>query len=226
MRIGVPVWIMVAVLSGTGAGYALEPDAAPPTALSKLEVAPLGVRAKGAIPSLAGCRMRPYREDPMRAPFLLIEEGPIPGSDPERLLTPVESKCVESLRKAGKKAIQLGKITEAIFYYLSAVDTSVAQSGEAYLELAGALDQASYPQPAVIAYRKAWTAFEAGYNRSGVQVDGRGLLTLANIRDSIVRLGGQVPAPTSATGKIAVATPTRKIQEQYFERALPSVTPR
>src|SRR5438876_10326290 len=226
MRIGLTVWIMVAVLSHAGAAFALESAASPPTVPSEQTIASPSARGTGKAPSLMGCRMRPYREDPMRAPFLLIEEGPIPGSDPEHLLTPAETKCVENLRKAGKKAVQLGKITEAILYYLSAVDTSVAQSGEAYLELAGALDPASYPQPAVIAYRMAWTAFEAGLKPQGVQVDGRGLLTLANIRDSIVRLGGQVPTPTSATGKIAVATPTRKIQEQYFERALPSVTPR
>jgi hypothetical protein len=67
---------------------------------------------------------------------------------------------------------------------------------------------------------------EAGYNRPGVQVEGKALLTLADIRDSIVRLGGHVPTPTSDPGKIVVANSTRKIQEQYFKQALPSVTPR
>src|SRR5437867_10717880 len=98
----------------------------------------------------------------MRAPYQLIIEGPIPGAGSERPLTPSEAKCVENLRKAGKKAVVGGKITEAILHYLSAADTAVAQAGETYLDLASVLDQASYPQPAVIAYRKAWMAFEAG----------------------------------------------------------------
>src|SRR5713226_10705478 len=136
--------------------------------------------------SLTGCRMRPYREDPMRAPLQLIEEGPIPGAGSDRPLTPSEAKCVNNLRKAGKKAIERGKITESIFHYLSAVDTAPGLAGEIYLDLASALDQAAYAQPAAIAYRKAWIALEAGYNRPGGQVEGRALLTLADIRDSIV----------------------------------------
>ena len=119
----------------------------------------------------------------------------------------------------------MGKITEAILYYLSAVDTSVAQSGEAYLDLAGALDQASYPQPAVIAYRKAWMAFEAGYNLRGVKAEGTGLLTLANIRDSIVRLGGQVPSATSlrtpvpASRRVVVGTGARLMGSRRASRS-------
>ena len=226
MRIAVTGWIMVAVLSGAGAAVAQEPAATPPLAPSEQGKAPPGVRSKGGAPSLTGCRMRPYREDPMRAPFLLIEEGPIPGSDPDRSLTPAETKCVENLRKAGEKAIERGKITEAILHYLSAVDTAPGLAGETYLDLASALDQTAYQQPAAIAYRKAWIAFEAGFNRPGAQAEGSVLLTLANIRDSIVRLGGQVPSATSEPGKIVVANSTRKIQEQYFEKALPPVTPR
>ena len=189
-------------------------------------MASLSARGTGKAPSLSGCRMRSYREDPMRAPFLLIEEGPIPGSDPDRSLTSAETQCVKNLRKTGKKAIERGKITESIFHFLSAVDTAPGLAGEIYLDLASALDQTAYAQPAVIAYRKAWRAFEAGYNRPGVQVEGRVLLTLADIRDSIVRLGGQVPTPTSEPGKIVVANSTRKIQEQYFKQALPPVAPR
>src|SRR5438309_7940978 len=226
MRIGLTVWITVAVLSHTCAAFALESAATPPTVPSEQTIASPSARGTGQAPSLSGCRMRPYREDPMRAPFLLIEEGPIPGSDPDRPLTSAETKCVKSLRKAGKKAIERGKIIESIFHYLSAVDTAPGLAGEIYLDLASALDQTAYTQPAVIAYRKAWRAFEAGYNRPGVQVEGRVLLTLADIRDSIVRLGGQVPAPTSEPGKIVVANSTRKIQEQYFKQALPSVAPR
>src|SRR5712692_3665428 len=183
MRIAVTGWIIVAVLSGAGAAVAQEPAATPPPAPSEQGTAPLGVRSKGGAPSLTGCRMRPYREDPMRAPFLLIEEGPLPGSDPDRSLTRAETKCVENLRRAGEKAIERGKITEAILHYLSAVDTAPNLAGETYLDLASALDQTAYQQPAVIAYRKAWIAFEAGFNRPGAQVEGSVLLTLANIRD-------------------------------------------
>ncbi|HZC67801.1 MAG TPA: hypothetical protein VE201_04205, partial [Nitrospirales bacterium] len=85
--------------------------------------------------------------------------------------------------------------------------------------------QAAYTQPAVIAYRKAWMAFEAGFNLRGVKLEGTGLLTLANIRDSIVRLGGQVPIATSGPGKIVVANSTNEIHDQYFKKALPSVAP-
>src|SRR5207247_1942818 len=151
----------------------LESAATPPTVPSEQTIASPRARGTGKAPSLMGCRMRPYREDPMRAPFLLIEEGPIAGSDPDRSLTPAETKCVENLRKAGKKAIERGKITESIFHYLSAMDTAPGLAGPIYLDLASALDQTAYTQPAVIAYRKAWAAFEAVYNRPGMQVEGR-----------------------------------------------------
>ena len=225
MRMGVTVGIMVAVLAGpTGVALALEPAGASPTAASERGGASAEVQGPGKGPSLTGCRIRLYREDLMRAPYQLIIEGPIPGAGSERPLTPSEAKCVENLRKAGKKAIVGGKINEAILHYLNAADTAVAQAGETYLELASVLDGASYPQPAVIAYRKAWMAFEAGYNLRGVKAEGTGLLTLANIRDSIVRLGGQVPPATSLPGKIVEANSTRRIQEEYFEKALPRVT--
>ncbi|HZC67748.1 MAG TPA: hypothetical protein VE201_03930, partial [Nitrospirales bacterium] len=110
----------------------------------------------------------------MRAPFLLIVEGPIPGAGSDRPLPPSEATCVENLREAGKKAIEGGKITEAILHYLSAVDTAPGLAGETYLDLASVLDQAAYTQPAVIAYRKAWMAFEAGFNLRGVKLEGTG----------------------------------------------------
>jgi hypothetical protein len=226
VRIWVSVWIIMIILSDAGPVFVLESAATPPAVPSEQELTQPGAQEKGKALSLSGCRMRPYREDPMRAPFLLIEEGPIPGTDPGHSLTPAETKCVENLRKAGKKAIGMGMVTESIFHYLSAVDAAPGLAGETYLDLASALDQTAYPQPAVIAYRKAWTAFEALYNRSGKQVEGNVLLTLADIRDSIVRLGGQVPIPTSEPGKIVVANSTRKIQEKYFEKALPHATPR
>src|SRR5438093_13079134 len=133
MRIGLTVWILVAVLSHAGAAFALESAATPPTVPSEQTIASPGARGTGKAPSLTGCRMRPYREDPMRAPFLLIEEGPIAGSDPDRSLTPAETKCVENLRNAGKKAIERGKITERILQHMSAMDTAPALSGPSHL---------------------------------------------------------------------------------------------
>jgi hypothetical protein len=176
--------------------------------------------------SLSGCRMRPYHEDPMRAPFQLIEDGPTPGAGSDRPLTQSEAQCVETLRKAGRKAVQASKITKGILLYLSVADTAPAQAGETYLELASVLDHASYPQPAVIAYRKAWMAFEEGYNLRGVMVEGTGLLILADIRDSIVRLGGQVPLATSAPGKLVVANSTNQLYEKHIKKAFPSEAPR
>src|SRR5437016_12305468 len=105
MRIGLTVWIMVAVLSHAGAAFALESAATPPTVPSEQTIASTSARGTGKAPSLMGCRMRPYREDPMRAPFLLIGDGPIPGSDPDRSPTPTETKWAEKVRKAGTELI-------------------------------------------------------------------------------------------------------------------------
>src|SRR5437899_11217799 len=112
MRIGLTVWIMVAVLSHAGAAFALESAATPPTVPSEQTIASPSARGTGKAPSLMGCRMRPYREDPMRAPFLLMAEGPIPGSDTDRALTTGEPKCVQNLRKAGQRAIERRMITD------------------------------------------------------------------------------------------------------------------
>src|SRR5207249_7205210 len=179
MRIGVTVWIMVVVLSGAAVGtFALEPAGASPTATSKRWGISGDVQGTGKGPSLTGCRIRLYREDLMRAPFQLIIEGPIPGAGSDRPLTPSEAKCVESLRKAGKKAVVGGKINEAILHYLSAADTAVAQAGETYLELASVLDQAAYPQPTAIADRKPWMASEVGYKPLSMKAKWTGSLTL------------------------------------------------
>src|SRR5207247_9469079 len=97
MRIGLTVWIMVAVLSYAGAAVALESAATPSTVPSEQTIASPSARGTGKAPSLMGCRMRPYREDPMRAPFLLIEDGPIAGADRDRSLTTTESQRVETL---------------------------------------------------------------------------------------------------------------------------------
>src|SRR5438128_12202026 len=142
MRMGITVWIMVIVLSGAAVGaFALEPAGASPTATSERGGISAEVQGPGKGPSLTGCRIRLYREDLMRAPYQLIIEGPIPGAGSERPLTPSEAKCVESLRKAGKKAIVGGKINEAILHYLSAADTAEAHAGETYLAQARASAQ-------------------------------------------------------------------------------------
>jgi hypothetical protein len=132
---------------------------------------------------------------------------------------------VENFLKAGRKAVAANKVTEGVLLYLSAVDLSPAQAGEAYLELASVLDQASYPQLAVLAYSKAWMAYEADYRLRGVKREGTALLILAQIRDSIVRLGGQVPLATSEPGKFVVANSTNDIHDEYFKKVLPFVLP-
>ena len=174
---------------------------------------------------MAGCRMRPYREDPMRSSFQLIEEGPIPDAGADRPVSPGEAKCVEHLRKAGRKAVEAGKVTKGVILYLSVADNAPLEAGEAYVDLATVLDHSSYPQLAVIAYRKAWMALEAGHNLQGVKIEGTGLLTLANIRDSLVRLGSQVPPATSEPGKVVAANSTNIILEKYFKKVSPADPP-
>lgn len=169
------------------------------------------------LPSLSSCQGRRDEPDPSRALLRLIDEGPLPGATgSDRTLTPAEAKCVETLRAAGRKAVEGGDIAQGVTQYLSAVDIARALAGEIYLDLAGALDKAAYGQAAVTAYRKAWTAIEAGYNRPGMKVEGSGVLTLADIRDSLTRLGAAPPQPTSEPGRIALANSTRKLKERYF----------
>lgn len=180
------------------------------------------LRGTSELSSLASCQVRRDQPDQSKAPFLLIEEGPLPGAGPDRTLTPVEAKCVESLRAAGRKAIEGGDIVQGVNFYLSAVDTARALAGEIYLDLAGALDKTAYGPAAVTAYRKAWASLEAVYNRPGVKVEGSGVLTLADIRDALARLGAPLPQPTSEPGRIALANSTRKLKERYFD--VPSVT--
>ncbi len=180
------------------------------------------LRGTQDLSSLASCQVRRDQADQAKAPFLLIDEGPLPGAGPDRTLTPVEAKCVESLRAAGRKSIEGGDITHGVNYYLSAVDTALGLAGEIYLDLAGALDKAAYGPAAVISYRKAWAALEAVYSRPGVKVEGRGVLALADIRDALARLGASLPQPTSEPGRIVLANSTRKLQERYFD--VPSLT--
>lgn len=180
------------------------------------------LRGASDLSSLASCQVRRDQPDQSKAPFLLIEEGPLPGAGPDRTLTPAETKCVESLRAAGRKAIEGGDIVQGVNRYLSAVDTARALAGEIYLDLAGALDRTAYGPAAVTSYRKAWAALEAVYNRPGVKVEGSGVLVLADIRDALARLGASLPQPTSEPGRIALSNSTRKLKERYFD--VPSVT--
>ena len=147
--------------------------------LVALQALPTQTAPSSGAPSLTGCRMRPYREDPMQAPSSLIEGGPIPDRGSALPLKPSEARCVENLLKAGRKAVAANKVTQGVLLYLSATDMAPAQAGETYLDLASVLDQASYTQLAITAYRKAWMAHEADYKLRGVKREGTALLTLA-----------------------------------------------
>jgi hypothetical protein len=155
---------------------------------------------------------------------VIISDGPLPGTDPDRSPTDAEVKCVQSLRAEGKKAIEEGKVAQGVRQYLAAIDVAPSLAGTTYQELASALDKGAHNQPALAAYLKAWRALEISHNRPGVKYGGATVLMMADIRDSIVRLGGQVPSPTSEPGKLVFSNSTRKLQEQYFDRPLPSVT--
>lgn len=155
--------------------------------------------------------------DKNASPLVIITDSPIPG--PKKLRsepTADQVKCAESLRQAGKKAIEKKKVVEGVSRYLAAVKVAPAQAEATYQELAGMLDRGAYVQPALAAYFKAWNAFESEYNRPDAKLDGHAVLVLADVRDSIVRLGGQVPAPTSEVGRTVVANTTRHLREQYF----------
>lgn len=216
MRAGLSLMIAGLLLGGCAA-----PSKDADTALSSKprETGPTtrSIRGMHDLPSLSSCQVRRDQPDQSKTPFLLIDEGPLPGAGPDRPLTPAEAKCVEALRAAGKKGMEGGDIAQGVTHYLSAVDTARALAGEIYLDLAGALDKAAYGQLAVTAYRKAWTAIEAGYNRPGKEVEGSGVMALADIRDSLTRLGAALPQPTSEPGRIALANSTRKLKERYFD---------
>lgn len=162
----------------------------------------------------------PALKDPFdkeASPLKIITDSPIPGlkklrSEP----TAAETKCAETLRAAGKKAIEKKKLVEGVTRYLAAVKVAPAQAETTYQELASMLDRGGYGQPALAAYFKTWNATEAEYNHPDAKLDGHAVLGLADIRDSIVRLGGQVPNPTSEVGRTVAANTTRHLREQYF----------
>jgi hypothetical protein len=180
-----------------------------------LNAAPLAAAAGETQPS--GCPSLQQPVDKTLSPLVIITEAPVPG--PKKLrhqTTPEQATCAESLRKAGKKAIEKKKVVEGVARYLAAIKIAPAEAETAYQELANALDRAAYVQPALAAYFKAWKVIDAEYYRPDAKLDGNAVLVLAEIRDSIVRLGGQIPVPTSDVGRIVIANTTRQLREQYF----------
>ncbi len=155
--------------------------------------------------------------DKSGSPLLIITDAPIPG--PKKLRaqpTPAQAKCAETLRGAGKKAIEKKKVVEGVSRYVAAVSAAPAQAEAIYEELAGALDRRGYVQPALAAYFKIWKVIETEYDNPDAKLDGRAVLELADVRDSIVRLGGQVPTPISDVGRTVSAKSTRQLREEYF----------
>jgi hypothetical protein len=150
-------------------------------------------------------------------PLSIITEGPVPG--PKKLRaqpTPAQAKCAERLRGAGNKAIEKKRVVEGVSRYVAAVSVAPAQAEEIYEELALALDRRGYVEPALAAYFKAWQVIEMEYANPEAKMDGVAVLELAAIRDSIVRLGGHVPTPTSEVGRTVSAKSTRILREEYF----------
>jgi len=171
--------------------------------------------AKEGEPSACPALKEPF--DKEASALKIITESPIPGlkklrSEP----TAAEAKCAETLRAAGKKAIEKKKLVEGVTRYLAAVKVAPAQAETTYQELASMLDTRAYGPQALAVYFKSWNAMEAEYNYPEAKLDGHAVLGLADIRDSIVRLGGQVPNPTSEVGRTVAANTTRHLREQYF----------
>ena len=171
--------------------------------------------ATGGEPSACPALKEPF--DKEASALKIITESPIPGlkklrSEP----TAAEAKCAETLRAAGKKAIEKKKLVEGVTRYLAAVKVAPAQAETTYQELASMLDTRAYGKQALAVYFKSWNAMEAEYNYPEAKLDGHAVLGLADIRDSIVRLGGQVPSPTSEVGRTVAANTTRHLREQYF----------
>jgi hypothetical protein len=155
--------------------------------------------------------------DKTASPLVIITEAPIPGTKKLReSATPAQAMCAERLRAAGRKAIEKKKVVEGVSRYLAAVKVAPEQAETAYQELANALDRGAYVQPALAAYFKAWKVIDAEYYRPDAKLDGVAVLVLAEIRDSIVRLGGQVPIPSSEIGRIVSEKSTRLLREEYF----------
>ena len=150
-------------------------------------------------------------------PLVMITDAPIPGPRKARqAATPDQLKCTDELLNAGKRAIEKKRLVEGVTRYLAAVKVAPAQAELVFQELANVLDQKAYVEPALAAYFKAWKVFESNYNQPDAKLDSVAVLALADIRDSILRLGGNVPTPTSDVGRTVIANSTRHLREQYF----------
>jgi hypothetical protein len=181
--------------------------------------------ARPATATKDSCPALKARVDQNLSPLMIISDGPIPApKNLQEAPTPAQLKCTEALKAAGKRAIERKRIAEGVTRYLAAVNAAPTVAETTYQDLASMLDRSAYRQPALAAYFKAWKAFEANYNRPDAQLDGIAVLVLADIRDSIVRLGGQVPPPSSEVGRIVIGNSTRHLREQYFN-ADPLVAP-
>jgi hypothetical protein len=164
--------------------------------------------------------------DKKTSPLRIIAAGAVPGAKKsEANPSANQVKCVESLRTAGKKAIEKKKPAEGVARYMAAVQLAPSLAETTYQELANALDRNAYTEPALAAYFKAWSAIEANYQASDAKLDSTAVLVLAGIRDSIVRLGGVAPTPTTEVGRLVLASSTRRLREEYFN-AEPLASPR
>ena len=215
-------WLMASGLAVQAEPPAPPAEAQVPPPQSQEPPSSRGVEAPDGAKSPATCPGLHGHVDKLVAPIALISDGPLPEPKPERAPTESEIKCMESLNAAGKKDIEEGRLVQGTSQFMAAVHVALPLASTTYRGLAAALDKTSHPDPAVAAYRKAWAALEIEHERSGTKVvEGVIVLAMADIRDAITRLGGQAPVPTSELGRIVIASTTRKLQEQYFERANP-----
>ncbi len=216
LAVGAAIWLLAS--NPAGAAEAQAPVPVPPA------VEPGAPPPDAAKPQAACPGLHPQISKAV-SPMVLIVDGPLPGPTVERAPSEHEVKCVEVLRLAGKKDIEEGRVPQGAEKFLSAVHLALPLAWVTYRDLAAVLDKTANPEPAIAAYRKAWAALEVDYGRPEAKIEGITVLAMADIRDSIVRLGGQPPKATTEMGRIVVASSTRKLQEQYFERANPVPPP-
>ena len=205
LAVGLGVWMIA--MGGTVLGLALADPSSPQ---SKTSSGASGEKHSFACPDVHEA------VDKKLATLDIITDAPLPSVKPAPPPTPDQVKCVETFRTAGKQAIEKRKIAEGAYRYVTAAKVVPATAENTYMELANVLDRGAYTEPALAAYLKAWEAYEVIYNRPGAKLDGIAILAMADIRDSIIRIGGRMPAPTSEAGRTVVSQPTRRLREQYF----------
>ena len=160
-------------------------------------------------------------DKPEVSALMMISEGQLPDVRTLKVATAAERRCVESLREIGRRAIDQKRLSEGTYQFLVAVRMAPALAGATYAELATSLDRAAYPKHAMAAFLKAWKAFDTVYARPGVRLTSDAVLSMADIRDAIQRLGGHVPKAVSEPGRLAVSETTRRLKERYF-RSFPA----